>query len=89
MHDGDRMAGEVLLPQNIVNAAAVRQTVVVSFSGRKGRRSHSARTLHLEHDNNRMARGEPCTHIYNASDARPAGVAFIARQLTRPRTART
>jgi hypothetical protein len=37
----------------------------------------------IEHDTNRMARGEPCTHIYEASDTRLPVVAFRCTHLTR------
>ena len=87
MHDGDRMAAAVLLPQNIVNAAPVRQSVVVWFQRptKVGDRILLGRYI-IEHDNDRMARGEPCTHIYNAADARLPVVAFHCTHLTRPRT---
>jgi hypothetical protein len=38
----------------------------------------------IEHDNVRMSRGQPCTHIYAASDPRLPVVAFRCRHLTRP-----
>ena len=38
----------------------------------------------IEHDNHRMARGEPCTYIYEASDPRLPAVAFRCTHLTRP-----
>ena len=38
----------------------------------------------IEHDNHRMARGEPCTYIYEASDPRLPVVAFHCTHLTRP-----
>jgi hypothetical protein len=37
----------------------------------------------IEHDNDRMARGRPCTHIYAADDPRLPVVAFHCRHLTR------
>jgi hypothetical protein len=37
----------------------------------------------IEHDNERMARGHPCTHIYAATDHRLPVVAFSCRHLTR------
>jgi hypothetical protein len=37
----------------------------------------------IEHDNNRMARGRPCTHIYKANDLRLPVVAFHCRHLHR------
>src|SRR5262245_5758841 len=39
----------------------------------------------IEHDNDRMARGEPCTSIYDAGDLRHAVVAFRCEHLHRPR----
>jgi hypothetical protein len=42
----------------------------------------------IEHDNNRMARGRPCTHIYAASDPRLPVVAFRCTHLNRPMSAR-
>jgi hypothetical protein len=39
----------------------------------------------IEHDDARMARDRPCTHIYAATDARLPAVAFHCRHLTRPR----
>src|SRR5262245_60136835 len=39
----------------------------------------------IEHDNDRMARGEPCTYIYAADDLRHAVVAFRCEHLHRPR----
>ena len=41
----------------------------------------------IEHDNARMRRGQPCTHLYAASDPRLPVVAFHCRHLTRPETA--
>ena len=41
----------------------------------------------IEHDNVRMSRGQPCTHLYAASDPRLPVVAFHCRHLTRPATA--
>jgi hypothetical protein len=40
----------------------------------------------IEHDNDRMARGKPCTHIYDADDPRLPVVAFHCTHLTRPRS---
>ncbi len=42
----------------------------------------------IEHDNVRMSRGQPCTHLYDASDPRLPVVAFHCRHLTRPATDR-
>lgn len=40
----------------------------------------------IEHDNNRMARGDPCTRIYEAADRRQPVVAFHCTHLDRPYT---
>lgn len=42
----------------------------------------------IEHDNDRMARGRPCTHIYAAGDLRLPVVAFHCRHLQRTVTQR-
>lgn len=39
----------------------------------------------IEHDNDRMARGEPCTHIYAFDDRTKPVVAFHCTHLERPR----
>jgi hypothetical protein len=41
----------------------------------------------IEHDNGRMARGRPCTHIYAYDDRRLPVVAFHCRHLNRPHSA--
>jgi hypothetical protein len=41
----------------------------------------------IEHDTNRMARGRPCTYIYNYDDRRLPVVAFHCTHLTRVRRA--
>ena len=41
----------------------------------------------IEHDNARMRRGQPCTHLYAASDPRLPVVAFRCKHLSRPETA--
>jgi hypothetical protein len=38
----------------------------------------------IEHDNARMARGWPCTYLYDADDPRLPVVAFRCRHLDRP-----
>jgi hypothetical protein len=38
----------------------------------------------IEHDDERMARGEPCTHIYDADDLRAPVVTFHCEHLERP-----
>src|SRR5918994_2285279 len=40
-------------------------------------------TYVIEHDNDRMAQGRPCTHIYAANDLRLPLVAFHCRHLDR------
>ena len=87
MHDGDRIASGVLLPQDVIHGAPVRQSVVALFQRptKVGDRILLGRYI-IEHDNDRMARGEPCTHIYNASDPRLPVVAFHCTHVTRPRT---
>ena len=40
----------------------------------------------IEHDNVRMARGRPCTYIYEASDQRLPVVAFHCTHLKRTRS---
>ena len=40
----------------------------------------------IEHDNDRMARGEPCTHIYAYNDRKTPVVAFHCTHLDRSRT---
>ena len=42
----------------------------------------------IEHDNARMRRGQPCTHLYDASDPRLPVVAFRCTHLTRPEATR-
>jgi hypothetical protein len=87
MSDGGSIASEVLLPQGVINAAPVRQSLVVLFQRptKVGDRILLGRYI-VEHDNDRMARGEPCTHLYNASDPRLPVVRFHCTHLTRPRT---
>jgi hypothetical protein len=40
----------------------------------------------IEHDNERMSRGQPCAHLYAASDPRLPVVSFRCRHITRPET---
>lgn len=42
----------------------------------------------IEHDNERMARGEPCTHIYAFADRKNPVVTFHCTHLERDRTKR-
>lgn len=45
-------------------------------------------TYLVEHDNDRMARGEPCTHIYRVNEKKPVA-AFFCEHLHRTVTDRT
>jgi hypothetical protein len=65
----------------------VRQTMAVWFHKpvKIGDRILLGKYL-IEHDNNRMARGWPCTYIYAASDPRLPIVAFRCTHLERPLT---
>jgi hypothetical protein len=76
--------GVVPAPSAVVPETAV-QTTVVTFRDPVlvGDRILLGRYV-IEHDNDRMARGEPCTHIYEASDPRLPVVAFHCTHLTRP-----
>jgi hypothetical protein len=76
--------GVVPAPSVVVPETAV-QTTVVTFRDPVlvGDRILLGRYV-IEHDNDRMARGEPCTHIYAASDTRLPVVAFHCTHLTRP-----
>ena len=87
MHEGDRIAADVLLAPEIINAAPARHSVPVWFQRptKVVDRILIGRYI-IEHDNDRMARGEPCTHIYNASGARLPVVAFHCTHLIRPST---
>lgn len=71
-------------PFQDVAVAPVRQTAVVRFHKpvRVGDRILFGKYV-IEHDNDRMARGRPCTHIYNASDPRLPVVAFHCTHLDR------
>lgn len=76
--------GAAAAPAVVVPETAV-QTTTVTFRDpvRVGDRILFGRYV-IEHDNDRMARGEPCTHIYEASDPRLPVVAFHCTHLTRP-----
>jgi hypothetical protein len=71
-------------PFQDVAVTPVRQTAVVWFHRpvRVGDRMLFGKYI-IEHDNDRMARGRPCTHIYNASDPRLPVVAFRCTHLDR------
>ena len=63
----------------------VRQTIAVWFHKpvKVGDRILLGKYL-IEHDNDRMARGRPCTYIYAASDPRLPVVAFHCRHVKKP-----
>jgi hypothetical protein len=67
----------------VVNVAA-RQTTAVWFMQpvRVGDKILQGRYV-IEHDNDRMARGEPCTHIYAFNDQKTPVVAFHCTHLER------
>jgi hypothetical protein len=74
---------EAPLAQEIDKA---RQTMVVRFADpvMVGDRVLMG-TYIIEHDNNRMAAGRPCTYIYNIGDRRYPVVAFRCTHLHRDR----
>jgi hypothetical protein len=92
-HEGDKIAATVLMPQPMVqpprDERTARQTAVVTFMRpvKIGDRVLLGKYI-IEHDNNRMARGLPCTHIYEASDPRLPVVRFHCTHLDRPRVDR-
>lgn len=81
--NGDGGAGSVLLPSQ--HAAPARQAAVVWFMRPVmiGRHILQGRYV-IEHDNDRTARGEPCTHIYAYNNRRVPVVAFHCTHLDRP-----
>lgn len=81
----DPVAEAVLLP-TIPEPRPVRESMVVWFQRpvKVGDRVLFGKYV-IEHDNGRMARGEPCTYIYAANDRRLPVVAFHCRHLDRPR----
>lgn len=72
------------LAEGALPAPAV-QTAVVTFRNpvRVGDRVLMGRYV-IEHDNDRMARGEPCTYIYDADNQWVPVVTFHCTHLTRP-----
>lgn len=82
-------AAAVLLPSLPVEPRPARETMTVWFTKpvKVGDRILFGKYV-IEHDNNRMARGRPCTHIYAASDLRLPVVAFHCTHLTRAARAR-
>ena len=69
----------------VVQETPAVQASVVTFRDpvRVGDRILLGRYI-IEHDNHRMARGEACTYIYEASDPRLPVVVFHCTHLTRP-----
>ena len=82
---GDQAAMSVLLP-TLDNEAPARETLVVWFQRPV---KVTDRILFgkyvIEHDNDRQARGEPCTHIYAANNTIIPVVAFHCTHLKRAR----
>jgi hypothetical protein len=74
----------VLIPLPTAEPRPARETMTVWFKNpvKIGDRILLGRYV-IEHDNDRMARGRPCTHIYAASDPRFPVVAFHCTHLTR------
>ena len=83
----DPIARAVLLPDLADEPRPARETMVVWFHNpvRIGDRVLQGKYV-IEHDNNRMARGGPCTFIYAASDLRLPVVAFHCTHLERARS---
>ena len=81
----DPVAGAVLIPKQ-PEPRPVRESMVVWFNRpvKVGDRILFGKYV-IEHDNARMARGEPCTYIYAAEDRRLPVVAFHCEHLDRPR----
>lgn len=67
-------------------APPVRQAAEVRFSHPTliGRTIVQGRYV-IEHDNDRMARGEPCTHVYAYEDQKNPVATFHCTHLERPR----
>jgi hypothetical protein len=82
---GDELAASVLLPR-IETQAPARQAIVVWFMKPTmiGREVLQGQYL-IEHDNDRMAKGLPCTHIYAASKPQVPVVTFHCTHLERVR----
>jgi hypothetical protein len=68
------------------NEPPVRQTLMVNFRDpvKIGDRILMGKYI-IQHDSDRMARGEACTYIYSVKDRRLPVVAFHCTHLTRPR----
>lgn len=86
----DPAAVAVLIPQVEPEPRPVREAMVVRFwtPVKVGDRILLGKYI-IEHDNNLMARGEPCTHIYEASGPRLPVVRFHCTHLNRPLGERT
>jgi hypothetical protein len=83
-HPDDPIAKSVLLP-NLDEPRPVRERLVVWFHKpvKVGDRILQGKYI-IEHDNDRMAHGGPCTYIYAASDQQLPVVAFFCTHLERP-----
>jgi hypothetical protein len=83
----DPIARAVLLPNLPDEPRPARETMVVWFQKpvKIGNRVLQGKYV-IEHDNNRMARGGPCTHIYAASDLQRPVLAFHCTHLERGRS---
>src|SRR6476619_3430477 len=79
----DPVAEAVLIPR-VPESRPVRESLVVWFMKpvKIGDRVLMGKYV-IEHDNARMARGEPCTYIYAANDRRLPVVAFHCKHLDR------
>ena len=83
------MNDQAAQPQ-LAPAGPVRQLTEVWFQRptRVGKAILQGRYV-IEHDNDRMARGEPCTHIYAYNDRKTPVVAFHCTHLDRDRADKT
>ena len=83
----DPIAQAVLLPILTEVPRPARETIIVWFHKpvKVGDRILQGKYV-IEHDNNRMARGEPCTYIYAASDLQLPVVTFHCTHLERARS---
>ena len=85
-NDADMIAASVLVPRTNVPVTPIRQTAVVWFVRPVVVGSFILQGQYLiEHDMNRMAKGQPCTHIYAASKPTVPVVKFHCTHLERPR----
>jgi len=88
-HKNDPQAEAVLMPEPAEQATLARQTAVVRFDRPVRVTDHILFGKYIiEHDNDRQARGEPCTHIYAADNPRQPVVTFHCTHLDRPRVER-